>query len=676
MFVPSDLQEPLLNNAAPAGRVSPLMPPVQRSVSVPARRLTPPKLSGSQHSAILGRRQFKKKTSRLAIFVPFPGAAAEASSYPHEPKCVHCETMLSPSEARWGSGLCNACYGKCKKECQECNNKLLLKQLHWNSGLCDNCYDTQRHARTSQSLPLAAGLNPGVRTAIGAQAIFYMAPAVMAPSLFLQVQDAAWSTEGGSDAASSYAAVLTTTTVVAMAAPIPFGIWAHTRGEREVYVGVTIAATIAALALTVAPGLTLWGLGLPLFAVSWGCLSAPLSLRGVRAAYFARHVAPSDLSRAGQIASAAGLAGSVAGPLLAALSRNEFMPAALCAAAAHAFAAVMLYAYLPAPSPFAANSGSKGGGDGGGANKEVAEALHHCEKCRTTLTDGERAWGTQLCNRCYDTWFKHLKRRALIGFCAVAGLLELSMNAAIVAPFQPIAVTTFGWGADQIAEVNLLSAAVSSAVSLAVAQLRLNEWAQIIGAAALYVTSTLLFSCPPLSEARIVVGLVLGLKAQILFMAPFTAAFSRLIGGRRVTNGLTTTLCLAPLIGAALGTACAPLLLPHAGAPLFAISALPAVIALLLLLAGWRRFKEEESRTDQGRTKQREAQPSNEQEQARSVAGRIAATERWSSNPASPRLSGQDSGRESPGSLPPEMSLDQACLDGSSSTTTSACDRL
>ena len=33
-----------------------------------------------------------------------------------------------------------------------------------------------------------------------------------------------------------------------------------------------------------------------------------------------------------------------------------------------------------------------------------------------------------------------------------------------------------------------------------------------------------------------------GLEAQILFLAPFTAAFSRLTGGPRVTNALTTML--------------------------------------------------------------------------------------------------------------------------------------
>jgi hypothetical protein len=93
---------------------------------------------------------------------------------------------------------------------------------------------------------------------------------------------------------------------------------------------------------------------------------------------------------------------------------------------------------------------------------------------------------------------------------------------------------------------------------------------------------------PPLQQTRLVIGLVLGLKAQILFMAPFTAAFSRLIGGRRVTNTLTTSLCLAPLMGAALGTAIAPALMPLAGHPLFVLTVLPSLAGLLGLLLGWR----------------------------------------------------------------------------------------
>lgn len=423
-----------------------------------------------------------------------------------------------------------------------------------------------------------------------AQLVFYMAPAVMQPSLYLEVQRTEW-LNGNSDAAGSYAVVLTTATVVAMAAPLPFGYWAERRGEREIYFGVTIAATIAAMLLAFAPEIRspVKGVGIATFAGAWGTLSAPLSLRGVRAAYFARRVAPSDLSRAGQLASAAGLVGSVAGPLLAALSRNAFVPAAIMAAIAHAVAAAALYAYLPAPAGKTTTSIMDGSDSKNVSTRQIVHSVtNSCERCSKPLTENERRYGTMLCNQCWDTWFRNFKRRALFAFCAVAAMLELSMNAAIVAPFQPIAVEQFGWGSDLIAKVNLLSAALSVLVSLAVAHFRLNEWFQVLTASGLYVMSTILFAWPPLAEWRLVVALVLGLKAQILFMAPFTAAFSRLIGGTRVTNGLTTALCLAPLMGAALGTAVAPLLIPFTGTPLFLMTSLPAIIALLMLFVGWR----------------------------------------------------------------------------------------
>ena len=54
---------------------------------------------------------------------------------------------------------------------------------------------------------------------------------------------------------------------------------AERRGTREVYCGVTIGATAAALVIAVAPSITVLGLGLPTFALAWGVLSAPLSLR-------------------------------------------------------------------------------------------------------------------------------------------------------------------------------------------------------------------------------------------------------------------------------------------------------------------------------------------------------------------------------------------------------------
>ena len=49
-----------------------------------------------------------------------------------------------------------------------------------------------------------------------------------------------------------------------------------------------------------------------------------------------------------------------------------------------------------------------------------------------------QVYGTQLCNSCYDSWFRHFKRRVLFCFCGVEGLLELAMNMGVVAAFQPL----------------------------------------------------------------------------------------------------------------------------------------------------------------------------------------------------------------------------------------------
>ena len=153
---------------------------------------------------------------------------------------------------------------------------------------------------------------------------------------------------------------------------------------------------------------------------------------------------------------------------------------------------------------------------------------------------------------------------------------------------------------------------------------------QILAASALYVGSSVSFAFSPLLEWRVVLGLVLGLKAQILFMAPFTASFSRLIGGKRVTNALTTMLCLAPLIGAATGTAIAPMLLPLVGTPLFLLAAMPGVAGLLLLLIGWQSLvlmaKHDDRSRDGGAGGVAECGPHASREERR------ASAERWASN--------------------------------------------
>ena len=89
----------------------------------------------------------RRKPRGRVILAPFAAAASEASSYPHNPNCVHCQALLLPDEARWGSGLCDGCYENCVKSCNMCGKQLHLKQLHWASGLCDPCYDTSKALR-------------------------------------------------------------------------------------------------------------------------------------------------------------------------------------------------------------------------------------------------------------------------------------------------------------------------------------------------------------------------------------------------------------------------------------------------------------------------------------------------------------------------------------------------
>ena len=82
------------------------------------------------------------KRQRFIMYTPFASATAEASSFPHPTKCIHCARQLRAREARWGTGLCDGCYGNVDKVCQCCHSRLTLRQLHWNSGLCNRCYDS------------------------------------------------------------------------------------------------------------------------------------------------------------------------------------------------------------------------------------------------------------------------------------------------------------------------------------------------------------------------------------------------------------------------------------------------------------------------------------------------------------------------------------------------------
>jgi len=472
--------------------------------------------------------------------------------------------------------------------CRGCSQHMSIGELHWGTGLCDLCWVPEPYKQTRKEQALSSG----VKATIAAQFVFYMAPNVLQPSLYLEIQ----ATRDSSSAPHVYALVLTAASVAAMIAPIPFGIWADRRGEREVYWGTSLAAAIAAFVFILEPS------G-PVFALAWAVLNAPPAIRGVRAAYFAKHVPPEDMSRTGMMATTAGLMGGLVGPMLSTASNwtfgkrasarfggrwlDGFVAGAIVSSVACAACAVLLAQHIPQDRKERRTSG--------GGSKDQSESGPHfemCDTCDRRLTDEERKYATALCDSCWEDYggqghFQQFARTLTIRFCVIAGLLEVSMNAGVIASFQPIVVGQLGWDSDDVAMVTLAGAGLSVVISLSLQQFRLDERIQTACAAGLYFVGVLLFTVPPLSSWRLVLGFLLGIKAQILFMSPFTAIFSRLIGRWRVTNTLTTALCLAPAIGAALGTMLAPSCISVAGEPLFLLAAIPAMIAVVAIAWLW-----------------------------------------------------------------------------------------
>ena len=205
----------------------------------------------------------------------------------------------------------------------------------------------------------------GVKAIIMAQFVFYFAPSALLPSLYLYVRSANW----GIDPSVMYSTTLTVASAVCMVTPVPFGAWADLRGEREVYIAVTLAAAGSGVILAMTPPA-------PLFASAWAALSMAPSLRGVRSAYLARNVAPEELSRCSQLASSAGLAGAIAGPTMAACTprgREGFEVCAMFAAISHAVAALALSSSLPAPVLRRSTS----------RYADYADAPVHCERSMT-----------------------------------------------------------------------------------------------------------------------------------------------------------------------------------------------------------------------------------------------------------------------------------------------------
>mmetsp|Transcript_8747 Transcript_8747/g.16101 ORF Transcript_8747/g.16101 Transcript_8747/m.16101 type:complete len:1021 (-) Transcript_8747:260-3322(-) len=515
--------------------------------------------------------------------------------------CGMCGTNLTLGNLRYGTGICDPCYDSTEKQCRHCNTILAVGDRRYATGLCNECYDKSKKAARQKMQDHDGGLEPCVWAAILAQLVFYMAPALLQPCLFLQIS----ATSINADAAPSiYAMVLTCASVAGMTAPVPLGLWAEAKGEREVYVGSTIIAAVSGVAISFVSFP-------PAFAGAWGVLNMPPAIRGVRAVFFSKHVPPEELSRAGQLASAAGLLGSVVGPIVSTCIQKVFRSLGwtvngILATSSHVACALYMLAKMPAPverrKKELARGDSTRGCFGGccpsrttvsSSGDEETQGL--CEACNASLNEEERRYRSALCNVCYDSYggvgFKRFKWRVLMSFCAVAGLLELSLNASILGTFQPIAIRKLGWGSTEIAAMNFASALLSVIVSLVSAQLRLEEGFQVSVAAGMYCASGIFFTCPPLATWKMLVGLVLGLKAQILFMAPFTSIFSRLIGRTRVTNRLTIALCLAPAIGGVVGTMLAPIFFRFTvDTWLFPLSTLPACASFAAIVMRVKRL--------------------------------------------------------------------------------------
>jgi len=458
--------------------------------------------------------------------------------------CKTCKKTLSQKEQSWGFQFCDSCFDKCDKACSECKKKLDLRQLHWGTGVCDSCYDGKDQHD-------AVGLSKGVWAAICAQFVFYMAPEMLKPSLFLQIKSAGYKP----DAPRVYAWVQTIASVAAMVAPLPVGQLAECKGKRVVYCSICFAGIIAAVAFAASPPAAV-------FALAWATINLPpAAMRGVRQAFFANTVPIRELTRAGQLASSVGVIGGFVGPVTSALlagTSNAFVSGACIAMVIFALCTISLWVCLPRSAGSADELDNSPGA-----------------VCPQWTSDRYDSFGGE--NRKFRDY-------VLVCFCTIATLLEVSLNAGVMSAFQPVVVEHFGWQSSAIAKVNSAGALLSIAISLVVAQLRPPECLQAMAAAGCYLAAVLAFLTPPLAEWRLVLGVMLGISAQIMLYAPLEAIFAQLIGRTRVTTQLATVLSLAPAVGTAFGTFLAPYCVAWAGSPAALVAATPAFVAVTAMM--------------------------------------------------------------------------------------------
>jgi len=456
-----------------------------------------------------------------------------------------------------------------------------FKVSTWHTGLCDICYDKEAGKKTRYSA--------GVWVVISAQFVFYMAQEMLRPLLYKHLQTAGFDL----DTPAAFALVMGWASTAAMMAPIFVGFIADRFGPRLVYCMICLGGGVAAAIFACRPSLTL-------FAAAWAMMSLPASaVRGVRAAFFARHVDQRQLSEVGNLASNSGLMGGFSGPLLAAMlsfTTAPFFIASLICLVVFWSCSLLIFIFMPGdvnkePAPQASPqkpslrasppllpSQSQ-------TQKMQRGRAGRCERCHKPGSSAAEA----LCRDCYDNFggkdvsFWLYSWRVMICCWILVLLLEIALNAGVMVAFQPVVVERFGWESSSIALVNTAGAGLGMLILIVLINWKPREDVQAIVAAGCYLLAVLAFMCPPLAQWRLVVGVMLGVAAQIMFYPALEALFARKLGKLRVTMKLAVILALAAPVGTALGTALSPLCVAHAGSAPALLAALPALLATLAM---------------------------------------------------------------------------------------------
>mmetsp|Transcript_96927 Transcript_96927/g.152773 ORF Transcript_96927/g.152773 Transcript_96927/m.152773 type:complete len:812 (+) Transcript_96927:66-2501(+) len=478
----------------------------------------------------------------------------------------------------------------------------------------------------------------GVWAVIIVQFVLYMCVNSQQPALFQKI-----SVAFPDSADSTYSFALSSTNVVKLGAPVILGYISERHAPRSAYLFAMIIGAAASLTTSTSQSAIMVALG-------WGVLQeGPPSIRNVRYLYMARRCTSADLNRLSQHATTFGLFGGAIGNLLAGIfaeilgpeRADEWPDAFLVASLTNVFcflvAFVLLFIFMgvsvaknDSKTLEAAQcrncerpsyNGELGapccrvckGPPPANCDFDKLEALHSSEcnrrhrvrqrlnkvkTCERVGCDREcrQRDAAGLCDFHYENYaegmsFHRYKICCTIFFCLVQSMLEFGVNAVVITTFQPIVVKTFGWGASRIATVMLVGSILSFSVSQTVAMLSLRPLTQSAVAAGCYTISVFFFTVPPLSEWRIVIALILGLKAQILFSSPFSSLYAEKMGKERLTQWLSTAFQLAPGLGGMLGAASAPFFLSVAGQPLFMLPALPVLASLGLLACFWRHLE-------------------------------------------------------------------------------------